>query len=205
MSVKPLTPKQRQIVNFILKYYTQHGHSPSLEEIADNFDKAISTIHKHVDLIRKKGYLQKDDFKPRGLAPMEETSTTIQVPLLGSIAAGNAIEAIENPEPIDVPSSMVKNTNDYYALKVIGDSMIDDDVWDGDTILVKHQRTAAIGQMVVASTENNVTLKRYGGPKGNKILLIPRNKKMDEMLVSAENFEIRGIFAGLIRRNPTSS
>ena len=200
---QPLTPKQRAIVNFINKHYIQKGYAPSLEEIAKEFNlSAVSTVHQHIFLIRKKGYLQKDAFQPRGIAPLIETSKTVEIPLLGRVPAGRPIEPIENPEPIEVLSSLIKGSaKDYYALEVVGDSMIDDDVWDGDIILVKYQQTIPqIGEMIIAVSEGNVTLKRFGGDFGDQIKLIPRNPSMDPFFVDAETFEVRGKFAGLIRR-----
>jgi repressor LexA len=198
--MRPLTPKQKKIVEFITSYGNKRGYSPSLEEIAQKFGKAISTIHKHIKLIQNKGYLQKESNQSRSVSPLERTSSMVQIPLLGIIAAGTPIEPIESPEPIDVPISMVKNSKDYYALKVKGDSMINDDVWDGDIILIKHQQTANVGDMVVAVTNGEVTLKRFGGRKDDKVILIPKNQNMAPFEVNADDFEVRGKFAGLIRR-----
>lgn len=154
-----------------------------------------------MNLSKKKGYLKKDESQSRSIAPLQESQTMFQVPLLGLISAGQPIEAYEEPEPVLVPATMLKNATDYYALKVSGDSMIEDDVWDDDIILVKYQQSADIGEMIVAVTDNNVTLKRFGGIENGMIKLIPRNPSMKPFLVDPDTFEIRGKFAGLLRRH----
>ncbi len=199
--VLPLTPRQKEIVDFISDHFRNKGYAPSLSEIADELGlNAVSTVHQHIEVIKKKGYLQKDSFQPRSVSPLAKEEHTVEVPLLGRVAAGNPIIPYENPEPISVPDFMIKNGNDYYALEVKGDSMIDDDVWDGDTILIKHQNTANVGDMIVAVVDGEVTLKRYGGYKGGKIELIPKNTRLKSFLVDPDNFEVRGKFAGLLRR-----
>jgi len=199
--IRPLTPKQRAIFDYVSKYTKKHNYSPSLEEIAKEFDSAISTIHQHIELIRKKGYLKKDGFQPRSISLLERSENASEVPLLGDISAGNPIEPFEEPEPVYFPANMIKtNTSNYYALKVKGDSMIDDDVWDGDIILIKHQRTADLNDMIVAITSGEVTLKRFGGIKNGMVKLIPRNPNLEPFEVKADSFEIRGKFAGLIRK-----
>ncbi len=197
---RPLTPRQKDVLDFVREYLRKKGYSPSLDEIATHFGISIPSVHQHVELIRKKGYLKKDESQSRSMTLLQESVTTFQVPLLGKISAGQPIEAYEEPEPILVPATMLKNATDYYALRVCGDSMIEDDVWDDDIILVKYQQTAALGEMIVAVTDNNVTLKRYGGVENGMIKLIPRNPRMKPFLVELETFEIRGKFAGLLRR-----
>lgn len=201
LRIRALTPKQKAIVDFISNYHKRHGYSPSLEEIADEFDlSAVSTVHQHIKLIRKKGYLQKDDFQPRSVLPLEQAPNIIEVPILGKIPAGQPIEVYREPEPVRVPTSLIKNPTEHYALEVDGDSMIEDDVWDGDIILIKHQPTANVGDMVVAVADNLVTLKRFGGVENGRVKLIPRNPKLKPLFVDPENFEIRGKFAGLLRQ-----
>lgn len=200
-NIKALTKRQREVVDFISRFYQERGYAPSLEEIARAIKvSAVSTIHKHISLIQKKGYLQRVSSQSRGVTPLNHTGNTTKIPLLGVIAAGNPIEPIENPEPIDVPISMISDPSSYYALRVKGDSMIDDDVWDGDVILIKHQNTANTGEMIVAIVDGEATLKRFGGYHDGKIKLIPRNPKYETREVNPESFEIRGKFAGLIRR-----
>lgn len=198
---RPLTPRQKDVLEYIKDYLNTRGYSPSLEEIADNFGISIPSVHQHIELIKKKGYLKKDESQSRSVTPLRESQTMFQVPLLGVISAGQPIEAYEEPEPVLVPATMLKNATDYYALKVSGDSMIEDDVWDDDIILVKYQQSADVGEMVVAVTDNRVTLKRFGGIENGMVKLIPKNPDMDPFFVEPDTFEIRGRFAGLLRRN----
>lgn len=201
LKLQPLTPKQKKIAEFISAYVARHGFSPSLEEIAEKFDlKAISTVHEHIENIKQKGYLWKNSSQPRSITPMEKTEKYVEIPLLGMIAAGNPITPYENPEAIPVPDFMLQNGVNYYALEVKGDSMILDGVWDGDRILIKHQNTANMGDMIVAVTDEEVTLKRFGGIENGMVKLIPRNPTMDPFFVNPETFEIRGKFAGLLRK-----
>ncbi len=204
--IRPLTPQQRKVLDFISSFRDKNGFSPSLEEIAKGLNlRSPSGIYQHIELIKAKGHITKWENQSRGYSPLLESENLVQVPLLGKIAAGTPIEAIEDEEPIDVPWNLIKGSGDFYALKVEGDSMIDDDVWDGDVILVKHQNTADIGDMVVAVVDNEATLKRFGGEKDGMIKLIPKNPKLKDIYITSDkNFEIRGKFAGLIRREQSN-
>jgi repressor LexA len=195
---RSITPKQKKVLDFIVSYTTQHGYSPSLEEIGKEYDLAISTVHQHVSALKTKGYLKKEDNQPRGMSIMEQTPDTTEIPLLGIIAAGLPIEPVENPEPIKVPKDLVSKRGDYYALRVRGDSMLDMGILDDDIVLIKHQQTADIGSVVVGITENGATLKVLGIKNGRTILQ-PRNPKYETII--PEHLEIRGVFVGLLRKN----
>lgn len=196
----PLTPKQAAILVFLKEYCEDKEFSPSLEEISKKFKVSIPTIHQHIEAIRKKGFLQKGDFQRRSMVPIEKIHGIVQVPLLGKIAAGLPIQAFQEVDPVQVPTSLISNPENHYALKVSGDSMIGDDIWDGDIILVKHQINADIGELIVAVANDEVTLKRYGGVKNGKVVLIPKNPKYKVMNIEPDRFEIRGKFVGLLRR-----
>jgi len=144
------TPKQKQILDFINSFYKRGGYSPSLAEIAKNFKKSVPTIHRFIETLKEKGFLGKEDNIWRGIIP---NNATREIFLLGNIAAGQPIEPMENPEPIQIPISMIPQAGSFYALKVQGDSMIDDGIVDGDTIIIKHQNTAVNGDKVIAVTE----------------------------------------------------
>lgn len=152
-----LTKRQKQILDFVTNFIRRKGYSPSLEEIRRHFRlKSIATVHEHVNTLREKGHLTKEENQPRGI---EETTT--EIPLLGFIAAGEPIEAISNPEPIIIPKSMLSKTGLHYALKVKGNSMIDEKIYDGDTVIIRRQETAENGQKVVALINGNeATLKK---------------------------------------------
>lgn len=193
MFINP-TPKQKQILDFIGAFYKREGYSPSLAEIARNFKKSVPTIHRFIETLKEKGLLGKEENIWRGIIP---NSATREIFLLGYIAAGRPIEPIENPEPIQIPISMIPQTGNFYALRVAGDSMIDDGILDSDTIIIKYQKTAENGDRVVAVTEDGATLKVYR-EKNGRVFLEPRNKKFK--IISPKKIEIRGKFAGLIRK-----
>ncbi|MCX6791754.1 MAG: transcriptional repressor LexA [Candidatus Gottesmanbacteria bacterium] len=190
-----ITPKQKLVLDFIKKFVKDNGYSPSLHEISKHFRKSISTAQHFVEELETRGFLQKTDNIARGI------STAVQqfgrIFKLGVIAAGNPIEPIENPEPIDVPLSMISRKGDYYALEVKGTSMEDDNILDGDVIVVRHQNTASDGDRVVAITEKGATLKVYRKRNG-KAYLEPRNKALNN--IYPKELEIRGKFCGLIRQ-----
>lgn len=194
---RSLTPQQKKLLDYIESYFSNKGYSPSLMEMKEEIKvNAISTVHQHVQALVKKGYLKKEDNQPRGVTIMEQTGEVKEIPLLGFIAAGSPIEPIENPEPIKVPMNLLKKGGDYYALKVKGDSMIDDGIWDGDTVILKSQNTAEDGDTVVAITEYGATLKIFKKNK-NSIWLEPRNSRLKN--IYPVSVEIRGKFIGLIR------
>lgn len=193
---RTITPKQKKVLDFIVAFTDKHGYAPSLEEIGNKFNLAISTVHQHVAALKTKGYLKKESNQPRGVSLLQKTTDTTEVPLMGLIAAGSPIEPIENPEPIQVPNSLVSKRGNYYALKVKGDSMIEDGIWDKDIVVVKHQQTAEDNDTVVAITEDGATLKRYR-VKNKKVFLEPRNKNLSNLY--PKELEIRGKFVGLLR------
>jgi repressor LexA len=196
---RALTIKQKNILDFITSFSEKHGYAPSLEETASRFGlNAISTVHHHIQALKDKGYLKKEENQPRGVSVFEKTADSREIPLLGTIAAGAPIEPIENPEPIKVPSNLVSNYGEYYALKVRGDSMIEDGILDEDIVVIKSQPTADNGDTVVAITEDGATLKIFRNQNG-KMFLEPRNKNFEN--IYPKSLEIRGVFKGLIRNN----
>ena len=191
-----LTPKQKRVLDFVNRFTLKHGYAPSLHEIADYLQKSISTAQHFIEELQEKGYLRKKGNVARGISSTEES--TNQIFKLGYIAAGGPIEPIESPEPINVPSSFIASSGNYYALQVKGNSMIDDNIQDGDTIIIRHQQIAEDGDRVVAITENGATLKVFRKVNG-KIYLEPRNNKLKP--IYPKELEIRGKFIGLIRNS----
>jgi len=192
---KPLTEKQKKVMDFIDSFYREKGYSPSLKEIANFLNtKNLSTAQYYVEELEEKGYLRKDNNKARGITPIPNQLT---VSLLGYISAGSPIEPIEDSEPVQVPVNIKLNKKDsYYALKVKGDSMIDMGILDNDIVLIKHQATANLGEIVVGVTEKGVTLKILSKENG-QIVLKPRNPKYNTIIPT--QLEIRGVFVGLVR------
>jgi len=192
---KPLTPRQKRALDFINKFIEEHEYPPSLQEIAKYLKKSISTAQHYVDELFIKGYLEKEENLARGITPVEKESR--KIPLLGFIAAGEPIEPLENPEPIKVPLNLIQKPGQYYALKVKGDSMIEDGIMDRDIVVIKHQLTADPGDTIVAITEKGATLKIFK-KKNGKIFLEPRNRNLPN--IYPKELEIRGKFCGLIRK-----
>ena len=191
---KFLTPRQKKVLDYIREFKEEKGYSPTLNEIANYLKKSLSTAQHYVKELKNRGFLRKSENMARGINPVEGARKIL---LLGYISAGEPIEPIENPEPIRVPISMISNNSNYYALKVKGDSMIDDGIIDEDIVVIQHMITANDGDTVVAVTEKGATLKIFR-KTGNNVFLEPRNKKFKT--IHPKELEIRGKFCGLIRK-----
>ncbi|MCK5027721.1 MAG: repressor LexA, partial [Candidatus Pacebacteria bacterium] len=155
--------KQAEVLEFIVGFRKEKGYSPTLSEIAEHFGVSIPTIHQHVSYLRKKNLLSAEKGKQRSIQIFnDEDSRIVEIPLMGIIAAGGPIEAIRDPRPIDVPRNMLSGGSDHYALKVAGDSMIEDGIFDGDIVILQEQQTVDDGDKAVAylPDSNEVTLKR---------------------------------------------
>ena len=195
-----LTPKQKQIFEYLKKYIKTKGYSPSLEEMGKHFRLFKSTIHQHVEALKEKGYLNKLNNQARAIEIIEykKPSGLIEIPLVGTIAAGQPIEAIELPgETVSIAKNEINKLGNYYALRVSGNSMIDDGIFNGDVVIIRRQQTADNGQTVVAIIDNNeATLKRIYKEK-NSIKLQPANQEM--LPIYRKEVEIRGIVIKIIR------
>ncbi len=195
-----VTKRQKQILDFINSYSKKHGFSPSLEEIRKNFKlKSVSGIHQHVAALQDKGYIQKQKNQPRSLE-ISTSGRMVKIPLLGTIAAGQPIEAIQEKETIAVPKNKIPSSAEVYALRVVGNSMIDENINDGDIVLIKHQETAENGQKVVALIDNHeATLKKFYKERGY-IRLQPANKTMEPLIFrNGRDIAIQGIVLDVIK------
>ena len=164
-----LTPKQKQIFEYIKRYIKENNYSPSLEEIGQRFKLVKSTIHQHVKALRQKGYLEKIDNQPRSIKISKKKNSLglMSIPLLGAIAAGQPIEAIENKETIEIQKNLLSKSGENFALRVQGDSMIDEGIYDGSIVVVKKQPTVENGEIAVALINGNeVTLKKVYKERG---------------------------------------
>lgn len=195
-----LTKKQKQIFDFIKSFIDKHGYSPTLEEIKKFLKvKALSGIYQHIDILINKGYITRDENATRGIGIKNPAiNNTIEIPLAGKIAAGQPIEAIETKgETITIARDTYYDPKKLYALKVVGDSMIGDGIYDGDTVVLKEQSTADNGQTVVAIIDDNeATLKKIYWEK-NRIRLQPANQNF--LPLYRKEVEIRGIVIKIIR------
>jgi repressor LexA len=199
-----LTRRQREIYDFIRGFVAEKGYSPSLEEIGEYFDlSSVATVHKHVQHLVEKGMLKKAWNRSRSVEPIEPEPVAgglTSLPLLGTVAAGQPIEAIEVEETLDVPPELVSGRGRHYALRVAGDSMIEDQICDGDYVVVESRDEARDGETVVALVAgSDVTLKKLYR-EGSQIRLEPANERLQPIVVPAEDVQVRGIVRGLIRR-----
>ena len=201
-----ITKKQQSVLNFIEKSQEKNKYSPSLEEIQRKFKLAsVSTAHYYIQQLKNKGYLSKQENQHRSISVFP-TGQMVKIPLLGTIAAGQPIEAIHEKELIAVPKNKLSNSGNVYALRVLGTSMIDENINDGDIVLVKQQETAEDGEKVVALIDNqNITLKKYYREKGY-IRLQPANKNMEPIIIrSDKDISIQGIVLDVIREEGSST
>jgi repressor LexA len=200
----PLTKRQKQILDFIHDFIEEHGYAPSFEEIAEAFGySSLATVHEHLSNLERKGYIRKSYNESRSIemVPTESGPSAMELPLMGAVAAGVPIEAIVDEESIAVPNDMVSPGRDSFVLRVEGDSMIDEQIRDGDYIVVSSQATAAEGQMVVALVGgDSATVKKLYREPGNKVRLQPANPTMDPLVVDADDVVVQGVVVGLIRR-----
>jgi len=196
-----LTRRQREIYDFIREYVASRGYSPSLEEIGANFGlSSVATVHKHVQHLVEKGWLRKAWNRSRSVEPVAaDSAATVSLPLLGVVAAGAPIEAIEVEERIEVPREMVRRRGESFALRVRGDSMIEENICDGDTVVVESRSEARNGETVVARIRGSeATLKKFYR-RGAKVVLEPANQALRPIEVPAGEVQIRGVVRGLLR------
>ncbi len=199
--MEPLTKRQAQILAYITDHIEERNYAPSYREIGDHFHlSSTATIAEHVESLRQKGYLSQEERSARSIQVLEQAdshmSSSVSIPLLGAIAAGKPIEAVSTDESIDIPRDM-SGTN-VYALRVKGESMIEDGIMNGDYVIIEHTKIAKNGDIVVALIDNdNVTLKRFYKEK-DYIRLQPANSTMNPMFF--KRVAIQGKVRGLIRK-----
>jgi repressor LexA len=198
-----LTRRQREIYDFICSFVKDQGYSPSLEEIGAQFGlSSVATVHKHVQHLVEKGLVRKVWNRSRSVEPVEAPAAAdiVALPLLGRVAAGAPIEAIEVPDTIDVPRQLVPRRGDCFVLQVRGDSMIEDQICDGDFVVVESRPEARDGETVVALVGGEeATLKRFYR-RGRRVRLQPANSTMKPIEVPASEVEVRGVVRGLLRQ-----
>lgn len=195
-----LAPVQRKTLEFLRDFIADHGFAPTLKDIAQRIGvKSPSTAHFHLERLVKKGLISRGEDGMIELHEHEEVlDKPFAVPLVGTIAAGQPIDAIEQSTTIDIPPHMIPAHGEIYCLEVSGDSMIDEHICDGDIVVIKKQETAENNQIVVAVLEDETaTLKKFRRLKTGQIMLVPANPNMEPITV--DRVEIRGILMGLIR------
>lgn len=198
----PLTKRQREILDYLQDFIQQHGYAPSLEEIGRRFGlSSLATVHKHLTNLQEKGFIKRAWNRSRSVE-MIATNTagrSVELPLLGYVAAGLPIEAIATSETIAVPEDFV-GRRDTYALRVRGNSMIDEQICDGDLVIVEDRKTAQNGEMVVALLSgSDVTLKKLYRENG-RVRLQPANPTMQPIFVDPEHVQVQGVVIGVMRK-----
>jgi repressor LexA len=195
-----LAPVQRQTLEFLRNFLADKGYAPSLKDIADFIGvRSPSTAHFHLERLENKGFIRRGD---DGMLEIIDRATPelgpTAVPLVGVIAAGRPIEAIEQSTTIEIPPNMIDGRGEVYCLEVSGDSMIDEHICDRDIVVIKKQDSAEDGQIVVALlADGNATLKRYRRLKNGQVMLIPANPTMQPITV--DRVSIQGRLIGVIR------
>src|SRR3990167_9397894 len=195
-----LTKRQKEVLDFVESYSQKKGYSPSFEEIRKRLKLAsVSTVHFHISKLKEGSYLGNIENKARTIR-VASKKPMVKIPFLGTIAAGEPIEAIRQNEFIAVPKNILPSTGNLYALRVLGNSMIDENIQDGDVVLVKQQDTAENGERVVALIDNQeATLKKFYQERGH-IRLQPANKTFEPIIIRKDrDIKIQGVVIDVIK------
>jgi repressor LexA len=205
-----ITKRQREIYDYLADFVARNGYSPSFEEIGEAMGlSSLATVHKHISNLEEKGLLRRaynrsrsiDVLAPKGTLKkaMAPPVHSLELPLVGRIAAGRPIEAVENPETLSL-ADFTQGSKDVYVLKVVGDSMQDEHIVEGDYVIVETTKTARNGEIVVALVEgSDATLKRIY-VEGERTRLQPSNAKMQPIIVSSKSVEVQGRVIGVLRK-----
>lgn len=200
----PLTKRQREILTFLQTYAEDRGYAPSFEEIAEQFNyNSLATVHEHLSNLERKGYIKRSYNESRSIEilPSEAFAAAVELPLLGAVAAGVPIEAISSTETLAVPRELVRRSGDHYVLRVRGQSMIDEQIRDGDFVVVNERKSADNGEMVIALVGgNSATVKRMYRERDGRVRLQPANETMAPIYVHENDISIQGIVVGVIRK-----
>jgi len=196
-----LTEKQKAFLGYISRYAADWGRSPSFEEICSHFGfTSYNTVTTYLKTLERKGYIRlpRKKNQKRAISVISPVETRrLEFPLLGRVAAGKPIEAVEEVDAIEIPPSMI-GTGDHFVLQVKGDSMNEDGILDGDFIVVRKQATAENGQTVVALINNEATVKKYYQRNGY-VELRPAHTGMEPLIISKGDLRIEGRVVGVMR------
>jgi repressor LexA len=201
-----LTRRQKQILDYLTEHIETYGYAPSIDEIRKHFNLgSLATVHKHLLTLERKRVIRREPNQSRSIELRPTTafnrSSVVEVPLVGTIAAGEPIEAISEEEQIGLPEELL-GAGRTYVLRVRGNSMIDEQIRDGDFVIIEERATAQNGQTVVALLNGtDVTLKKYFD-EGTRIRLQPANPEIDPIYVDRkkDDLQIQGIVIGILRK-----
>ena len=223
-----LTQRQREILDFISASIVERGFPPTLREIGEHFNiRSTNGVNDHLKALEKKGHLRREDLKSRAMRPVlpdgsgeiipmqrramgtgdvqivSESDDMAEIPILGRVAAGQPILAVENAtDTVKVDRVLVGGHREVFGLRIVGESMIEDGIFDGDYVFVKKTPSAHTGDIVVAMIDGEATVKRYY-PEGDKIRFQPANQNMSPIIVRKADFksvDIIGIVVGVYRK-----
>jgi len=197
-----LTKRQKELFDFLDGYLTQHGYAPTLEEIGTRFNlNSLATVHKHLTNLEQKGIIRRTWNHSRAIELIRQGTTTAAVvlPLLGRVAAGRPIEALETADSLAVPAEFVRRQN-TFVLRVVGSSMVGDGILDGDYIVVEERPSAENGETVVATINGEATVKRFYRERTGKIRLQPANDTMQPIMVRERDLQVRGVVVAVLRK-----
>ena len=194
--MQPLTKRQREILDYLSEFIERHGYAPSLEEVGRRFNlSSLATVHKHLTNLQEKGFIKRAWNRSRSLeiVPTRPGARAIDLPLLGYVAA------VVSAETVAVPEDLVGRT-DTYALRVRGDSMIDEQIRDGDVVIIEDRKTADNGEMVIALLNgSDVTLKKFYRDD-DQVQLLPANQALRPIVINASQLQIQGVVVAVMRR-----
>src|SRR3712207_1559392 len=193
----PLTKRQREILTYLGEYVEGNGYAPSFEEIAAQFNyNSLATVHEHLSNLERKGYIKRSYNESRAIQilPSDATPRAVELPLLGSVAAGMPIEAVVSQESLTVPEDFVRRGGSHYVLRVRGNSMIDEQIRDGDYVVIQERPSADNGEMVIALVGgSSATVKKIYRERDGRIRLQPANETMAPIYVHEDDVTIQGI------------
>jgi repressor LexA len=198
-----LTRRQKELLDFLDRHIEKKGYAPTIEETAAHFGlRSLATVHKHLTNLQRKGVLKREMNRSRSieLVPTAVKVSAIELPLLGRVAAGSPIEAVTSTETIFVPENMI-GRHETYVLQVKGDSMIDEQIRDGDYVIVEKRRPTRDGEMVIALLDGeNVTLKKLYREGGGRVRLQPANARLQPLFVDQDRLAVQGVVIGVLRK-----
>ncbi len=194
-----LTPAQEKVYQFVRNFILLHGYAPSYEEIRTHLGfRSLNAVYKHLRAIEERGFLKiPGSNRKRALELMPLHTGAASIPFLGIVAAGTPIEAVEIPESVEVPESFLGNGNNF-ALRVRGDSMIEEGIREGDILIIAKKSHAENGQTVVALVRGEATVKKFYH-QGGEVELRPANSQMQPIRAAGTDVEIVGTVVGLLR------
>ncbi len=197
-----LTKRQKQLLDYLDEYIVAHGIAPTFEEIGEHFHlSSPATVHKHLSNLEEKGVIRRKWNFSRAIEIVRRkpAGRAVALPLLGSVAAGRPIEALETEESFVVPEEFVRRRN-TFVLRVKGESMIDEGICDGDYVVVEERQSAENGETVVAVINGAATVKKFYRESGDRVRLQPANERLVPIVVAAADLEIRGVVVAVMRK-----